>query len=342
MLLSKMVEINLNSNTISHYEGLGYEIPRVYDKKRSRYTVKVGTKIIVKAEDVMKGSTAIYFDVKCDYCGKEHKKKVSKYYSYKEYNNKDACSNCASKKSDETMMIKYGLSHNTQLDSVKQDVSKALRTNVEIVIDLFNKKGLDIVDMDKFQYINELQQIAFICRKHKDEGIQYTNYFNLKQNGGNACGCKLCRYDKISGDNCHLWNGGVTDITRYLRGKIYYWKTNTLKRYNFKCNITGVSENIVIHHLYGFDQILQETMESLKIPIYEQINQYTDIELKLIEDKCLELHSNYGLGVCLCDNEHKKFHSMFGYGNNTKEQYEKFKEIRLRELDKQEDLKVAN
>jgi hypothetical protein len=341
MLLSKEVEVNLNSSTISYYENLGYEIPRVYDNKRNRYTVKVGTKIIVKAEDVMKGSTSVYFDVRCDYCGKEHKKKVSKYYLHKnEYNSKDACDSCKSKKSDETMMIKYGLTHNTQLDSVKQNVSKALRIDIKIVIDLFDKKGLDIVDIDNFKYINESQHVAFICRKHKEKGIQYTNYYNLNQNSGNACGCKFCKYDKISRNNCHLWNGGITDITRYLRGKIYYWKSNTLKKYNFKCDITGVSDNIIIHHLYGFDQILQETMDSLQLPIYEKINKYTEYELKQIENKCLELHYKYGLGVCLCTDEHKKFHSIYGYGKNTPNQYYEFKEMRLKELNK--DLKVAN
>jgi hypothetical protein len=76
--------------------------------------------------------------------------------------------------------------------------------------------------------------------------------------------------------------------------------------------------------------------------VYEQINQYTDIELKLIEDKCLELHSYYGLGVCLCGEEHKLFHSIYGYGKNTIEQYVEFKENRMKELNKQEYLEVAN
>ena len=78
MLLSKTVEVKLVSSTIEYYEKLGYEIPRVYDKKRSRYTVKNGTTIIVKSEDVMKGSSTLYFKVKCDYCGKEYKKIVDK------------------------------------------------------------------------------------------------------------------------------------------------------------------------------------------------------------------------------------------------------------------------
>lgn len=342
MLLSKEVEINLNGKTTAYYEKLGYEIPRTYDKKRSRYTVKNGTKIIVRAEDVMTGSTSIYFDMKCDYCGKEYQKKVAKYYLHKnEYNSKDCCDNCKSKKADETLNIKYGVSHNSQLDIVRNTVSKALRDDIEKVIKLFDEKGLDIVDLKDFKYENERQEIKFICRKHKEEGIQTTNYFNLKQRDKSGSGCKYCRYEKISGDNCHLWNGGITDLSRYLRGKISDWKLDSFKHYNFKCDITNSTKNKIIHHLYGFDQILQETMDVLQLPIYEQINKYTDKELKQIEEKCVELHYKYGLGVCLCEDEHKKFHSMFGYGNNTPEQYCKFKEIRMKEFNK-EYLKVAN
>ena len=58
----------------------------------------------------------------------------------------------------------------------------------------------------------------------------------------------------------------------------------------------------------NFSEILQETMEFLNLPIYKQINKYTDEELKSIEEKCLEMHYKYGLGVCLCEEEHKLFH----------------------------------
>ena len=342
MLLSKTVEVKLVSSTIEYYENLGYEIPRVYDEKRNRYTVKKGTTIIVKSEDVMKGSSTLYFEVKCDYCGKEYKKIVDKYYSHKnEYNSKDACDECKTKKSDETLMIKSGVNHNTQLESVKNNMSKARRKDEEIVIKLFSKKGLDIVNLEKFEYKNDRQDIDFICRKHKNEGIQNTTYMKLRQNNQAGCGCKYCRYEKITGDKCHLWNGGITDITRYLRGKIYYWKNETLEKYNSKCDITNTTSYIVVHHLYGFDQILRETMNELNLPIYDEINKYTDEELKLMEDKCLELHYKHKLGVCLCEEEHKKFHIMFGYGNNSPEQYYKYKEIRLKELNIK-DLKVAN
>ena len=49
--------------------------------------------------------------------------------------------------------------------------------------------------------------------------------------------------------------------------------------------------------------------------------------MKLIEEKCLELHYKYGLGVCVTSEVHDLFHDIFGKGNNTYEQWSNFKVI---------------
>ena len=43
-------------------------------------------------------------------------------------------------------------------------------------------------------------------------------------------------------------------------------------------------------------------------------------------DWCKERRIDINNGVCLCENCHKEFHKIYGYGNNTKEQYIEFKE----------------
>ena len=146
-------------------------------------------------------------------------------------------------------------------------------------------------------------------------------------------GCIECGYRNNSGENSYMWKGGITTIHNYLRGKITQWKKDSFKKYNYKCDITNMTSSIlIIHHLYNFSNIVQETMDLIQIPIYNEINLYTDIELKLIEDKCLELHYKYGLGVSLSKEEHDLFHSIYTNKNNTKEQYIEFKEMRLKQI----------
>ena len=77
-LISKEVEILLNSKNIKRYEDLGYEIPRYYNKHEKTMCVKRGTKIKIKVEDLpTKSHTRI--TVRCDYCDKEYELKYQDY-----------------------------------------------------------------------------------------------------------------------------------------------------------------------------------------------------------------------------------------------------------------------
>lgn len=147
-------------------------------------------------------------------------------------------------------------------------------------------------------------------------------------------GCQTCSYENSLAENSSNWRGGISHLYEFLRARILEWKKESMRACGFKCVITGTEFN-AIHHLYSFDLILGETMKTLNIPIYSQINQYTNVELEQIEDLFLKLHNKYGLGVCLCEEEHKLFHSTYGYGNNTPEQFEEFKQKRLVEINNQ-------
>ena len=58
----------------------------------------------------------------------------------------------------------------------------------------------------------------------------------------------------------------------------------------------------------------------------KQISEYSKEELNNITNLCVELHYKYELGVCLTEEEHKLFHSIYGRENNTIEQYKEFKQ----------------
>jgi len=66
-LISTEVLVGLVGKTITFYEGKGYNLPKYIDS-RGRLTVKRGTKIIVKVEDLMDNCTS-RVEVVCDGCG---------------------------------------------------------------------------------------------------------------------------------------------------------------------------------------------------------------------------------------------------------------------------------
>lgn len=310
MIISEWVEVNLTSGNIKYYEDLGYKMPRVRDG-HYRNTIPVGTKLLVRVEDLPKGSTSNEVDVKCDYCGKPFKKKYAKYIKQRENSiiKKDCCYDCRSLKTKEIMFLKHGVETNTQIPEVKEKMSAKRRHNIQLVKNLFKEKDLLIIE-EMFNYKNDRSPIYFICNNHPEEGIQDTNYMILRQGG---CGCKKCRYESVTGENCHLWKGGITNLSNYLRSKVADWKLDTLKKYNFNCVLTGINDgSLVIHHLYSFSKILEEVLINTDIELYPEVNMYNENELEILKEECIRLHNKYGLGVPVVKKLHDIFHSTQG------------------------------
>lgn len=177
------------------------------------------------------------------------------------------------------------------------------------------------------EYKNNKSKLKCRC---KIDGYEWnTTWMSLQQ----GCGCPMCSINSKKGESNINWKGGITPLHNYLRHVITPWKIDSFTKYNNMCDITGIKSNEnIIHHSIGFSAILKETMTRLNLPIYQQINQYTSLELKSIEKLCLKLHYHYGLGICLCKYEHDLFHKIYGKGDNTKKQYEEFKKNRLDKL----------
>ena len=104
MIKEKTVEITVNSTTMKWYKEKGYDIPtekvQLYCKNKKgntikngvEYRVKVGTKIIVKVEDLPPNSNED-ITVVCEKCGKEYTTRYS-FYKKKKTN---MCSECQKK-----------------------------------------------------------------------------------------------------------------------------------------------------------------------------------------------------------------------------------------------------
>lgn len=122
MLITKEVEINLTGSIVKHYEELAYEIPRVKDKQY-RMKIPIGTKLLVKVEDLPIGSN-IKIDCLCEYCLEENINTIIS-MSYQNYlkilnqkNPKICCKKCSGKKISEGQ-LKYSY----------EDMSKLFETN---------------------------------------------------------------------------------------------------------------------------------------------------------------------------------------------------------------------
>ena len=94
-LITKEVEINLNSSNIEHFEVLGYELPKVYDKHKKSNIVKRGTKIKVNVNDLKKGSS-YRVDCICDKCNKPLNMTWRAYIEHN-HNGNIYCHKCANK-----------------------------------------------------------------------------------------------------------------------------------------------------------------------------------------------------------------------------------------------------
>lgn len=197
-------------------------------------------------------------------------------------------------------------------------VGEKCRLDEKYVFDKFKELGLHVLDNEV--YINATTPIKYICDKHPVE-IQEKKWIDLRE----GCGCPLCAIENSRGENSIHWQGGRTPIFEYLRKKISQWKKDSMEKCEYKCVITGERFD-VIHHLYNFHKIAEETFDSVKIEIKPMVEDYSAQELVKLEQRCLELHYKYGLGVCLKDEVHKEFHNIYGKEDNTPEQFDEFKE----------------
>ena len=119
---------------------------------------------------------------------------------------------------------------------------------------------------------------------------------------------------------------GYESFSKLFRGHIVNWKNESMKKCNYKCVLTG-SKNYDIHHLYGFNTIVKETLNVLdkENKLYSKdINEYTKNELDYILSVSNNIHNKYPLGVCVDKNIHIMFHEIYGQGGNTEYQWNTF------------------
>lgn len=118
-------------------------------------------------------------------------------------------------------------------------------------------------------------------------------------------------------------SSSYNDLSEYIRRNNIDWKTKSMKNCNYKCFLTGERFQ-AIHHVYGLNLILNETLEELNISVKETMDDYKQEELRDILDIFRIKQDSYPLGICLKEDLHKLFHKIYGYGNNTETQWIEF------------------
>jgi hypothetical protein len=200
-----------------------------------------------------------------------------------------------------------------------EKISEDLRLDYTFVKNKFLEKNL-ILLTDEHIHTDIL--VPYICNIHNHE-IKYIRPRAVINEGQ---GCPECGLERRSGENSHLWKGGISNLTDYMRNKLNKWKFDSLKFYDFKCCITGLNDaTLVVHHLYSYTKILQETLLILNIDLRGDISNYSEQELELISNKFVELNYQKGLGKPMLKVLHDLFHSQNGKMIIDNGEFEEFK-----------------
>ena len=137
--------------------------------------------------------------------------------------------------------------------------------------------------------------------------LRYNQYLMYKRGDKNYC-CNCSKTLFNSGENNINWNPNKTQKERIYKRNYPGYKQfikKVLARDNYTCKCCGKYESgkAVVHHLDGYNW-------------------------------CIEKRTDETNGITLCENCHDNFHSIYGNGNNTKEQFEEWIGHAIGELEK--------
>lgn len=190
--------------------------------------------------------------------------------------------------------------------------SKIIYTK-EKAIKILEEKGITLLS----EYKDSKTNIKCKCKNNHifETKLSYVLY--------NKFGCLECSKNFHKGENANHYQGGENELDDYLRKLIKNWKYEIAKKYNFCCAISKSKKDLVVHHIINFQTILKDVLEELKLKKYKKIKDYTQEEIRLIENKFLEKHT-LDMGVLLQRKIHRKFHSIYGLKNNSFDQFVEF------------------
>lgn len=160
-----------------------------------------------------------------------------------------------------------------------------LKYDINYIKTLFTENNCSLLE-DEF--ISSEIPMSYICSCGRTSKIRLHPFIN----GMRCLGCHL---DRNKGENHPNWNHSLSQEERENGRNIdgyTEWRQNVYLRDKYTCQCCGDNKggNLNAHHLDGYDW-------------------------------CTEKRTDVNNGVTLCNECHREFHGLFGYGGNTKEQY---------------------
>lgn len=174
-LISKEVEVNISSGNRKHYEELGYHIPRVKNKQ-GRMIVPVGTKIMVKVEDLMKGSN-IKIKCMCDGCGYISNWSYQFYVKSVKDDGKTYCHKC-------NKSIKKGL------NKFKSFEEWCIENDKKYILDRWDYELNDYEPSEICYSTNK--KYWFTCNKHIEHKSELKSIRDFTSGSEGVMSCKQC------------------------------------------------------------------------------------------------------------------------------------------------------
>ena len=174
----------------------------------------------------------------------------------------------------------------------------------------------------------------YLSRKYSNDDIQYLKDNYLKNTddelaeslGRNVVGISQKLLDLGLYRPISIKKEGYKNIEAFIRAHLAGWKEKVREKSNYTCAITGSHSNIIVHHIRGFNLLLEETIQKLSFPIRDKLEMYTDDELNTLLECFLDLQEKYGEYICITKTVHIEFHKRYGFGNNTVDQWNEFVE----------------
>ena len=259
--------------------------------------------------------------VKCENCSKEVYKKPSQVKRTKRSFCSDKCHNeLRHKENVAEMSKKVGMDFKAWLE-IKYIEEKLSTRKIAILIygneKCFNSVGGWLRKFNiplrhgseavKTQWINnderrklsrDIAKKTMLKKEVRDKirQAQQTEEYKMKQSISKT-GKKNGMYG-VRGEKSPRWNNNLTDYERVVGRKTIkdtIWREKVYEKDNYTCVVCGDNRggNLNAHHLYSHNRYI---------------------------DKRYDVNN----GVTLCEACHKAFHDKYGYGDNTKEQFDEF------------------